>query len=173
MRWFLERISAKSLPISFGIKERTEYPNDFIKLVGKKILKHSGNLDVVDCDFCEAENSHDCQVRNKDGELSYVCENGNGTKKLTDEDVAIFDYDNDNFLKTLTSEFGLSIDKGSHKDEASYSNDAFFRLGLFEDKAKKIKIDVYYLRNNDDFEPSLRFSELGNLPKMLITTPIS
>ncbi len=169
MKWFLERISAPSLPISFGIKERTEHLEDFAKLVQKKILKHSNNLDTVDCDFCDGEENHECQVRNKDGKLSYVCDNGNGTKKLTDEDVAIFDYDNDNFLKILTNELGLAVDGGSHKDEASYSNDAFFRLGVYEDKAKKMKVDVYYLRNSDGFEPSLRFNELGNSPKMLIT----
>jgi hypothetical protein len=169
MRWFLERISARSLPISFGINEKTEYAEDFAKLVQKKILKHSSNLDAVVCDFCDADESHECQVRNKNGKLFYVCDNGNGTKKITDEDVAIFDYDNDNFLKTLTSELGLSVDGGSHKDEASYSSDAFFRLGIYEDKAKKMKVEVYYLRNNDAFEPTIRFNELGNLPKMLIT----
>ncbi|OHA92587.1 MAG: hypothetical protein A2665_02130 [Candidatus Zambryskibacteria bacterium RIFCSPHIGHO2_01_FULL_46_30] len=169
MRWFLERISARSLPISFGIKERTEYSDDFAKLVQKKILKHSSNLDAVDCGFCDGDDCHQSQVRNENGKLSYVCDNGNGTKKLTDDDVAIFDYDNGNFLKTLTDELGLSVDGGSHKDEASYSNDAFFRLGIYEDKAKKMKVEVYYLRNNDAFEPTIRFNELGNLPKMLIT----
>jgi hypothetical protein len=169
MKWFLERISARTLPISFGIEERTEYPKDFAKLVQKKILKHSSNLDMVDCEFCESEESHECQVRNNDGNLSYVCDNGHGVKKLTDEDVAIFDYDNSNFLKTLTDELGLSVDKGSHKDETLYSNDAFFRLGVYEDKVRKMKVEVYYLRNNDDHEPSLRFGELGNTAKMLIT----
>lgn len=169
MRWFLERISARSLPISFGIKERTEHPEDFTKLVQKKILKHSSNLDALECDFCDGDDKHECQVRNNSGKLSYVCDNGNGTKKITDEDVAIFDFDNNNFLKTLTDELGLSVDGGSHKDEASYSNDAFFRLGIYEDKAKKMKVEVYYLRNSDAFEPTIRFNELGNLPKMLIT----
>ncbi len=169
MRWFLERISARSLPISFGIQELAEYPEDFAKLVLKKILKHSGNLDTVDCDFCDGDDIHECQVRNKNGKLSYVCDNGNGTNKLTDEDVSIFDYDNNNFLKTLTDELGISVDGGSHKDEASYSSDAFFRLGIYEDKAKKMKVEVYYLRNSDAFEPTILFNELGNLPKMLIT----
>jgi len=169
MKWFLERISARSLPVSFGIKERNEHPKDFAKLVQKKILKHASNLDAVDCNFCDGDDCHESQVRNKNRKLSYVCDNGNGTKKLTDEDVAIFEYDNDNFLKTLTDELGLSIDGGSHKDEASYSSDAFFRLGIYEDKTKKMKEEVYYLRNNDAFEPTIRFSELGNLPKMLIT----
>lgn len=169
MRWFLERISARSLPISFGIKERTEHPDDFAKLVQKKILKHASNLDAVACDFCEGDDCHECQVRDKNGKLSYVCDNGHGTKKLTDEDVAIFDYDNNNFLKIITDELGISVDGASHKDEASYSNDAFFRLGIYEDRAKKMKVEVYYLRNSDAFEPSIRFNELGNMPKMLIT----
>lgn len=169
MKWFLERISAKSLPLSFGIKERKEFSGDFAKLVQKKILKHSSNLDDVICDFCDGDESHDSQVRTKNGKLSYVCDKGNGTKKLTDEDVAIFDYDNDNFLKTLTEELGLSVDRGSHKDEASYSNNAFFRLGVYEDKTKKIKMEVYYLRNGDDYEPTIRFTELGNSFKVLIT----
>lgn len=169
MMWFLERISASSLPIDFGIKERTEHPDDFAKLTQKKILKHSSNLDTLGCDFCDGDEKHDCQVRENKGKLSYICDNGNGMKNLTDEDVAIFDYDNANFLKTLTDELRLSIDGGSHKDEASYSNDAFFRLGIYEDKAKKMKVEVYYLRNSDAFEPTIRFNELGSLPKMLIT----
>lgn len=169
MMWFLERISARSLPISFGIKDKAEYPQDFAKLVQKKVLKHSSNLDAVECNFCEAENWHECQVRNKDGKLSYVCDNGNGAKKLTDEDVAIFECDNANFLRTLTDELGLSVDRASHKDETEYSNDALFRLGMYENKEKKMKVEVYYLRNNDDFEPSILFKELGNQPKMLIT----
>lgn len=169
MIWFLERISARSLPISFGVKERTEHQEDFAKLVQKKIIKHSSNLDSVDCDFCDAEDKHECQVRNKSGKLLYVCDNGNGTKKLTDEDVAIFDYDNANFLKTLTDELGLSVDEGSHKDETAYSNDAFFRLGVYEDKSKKMKVEVYYLRSGDGSEPSILFKEMGNQAKMLIT----
>lgn len=172
MKWFLERISARSLPISFGMKERTEYPEDFAKLVEKKILKHSSNLDSVDCDFCEADESHECQVRNNNGKLLYVCDNGNGTKELSNEDVAIFDYDNANLLKILTSELELSVDRGSHKDEASYSSDAFFRLGIYEDKTRKMKVDVYYLRNDDASEPTIRFTELGNQPKMLITNTL-
>ncbi len=169
MRWFLERISARSLPIDFGIKERTEYPDDFAKLIQQKIIKHTSNLDTVDCGFCEGDDKHECQVRESKNKLSYVCDNGNGTKKLTDEDVAIFEYDNSNLLKTLTRELGLSVDGASHKDEASYSNDAFFRLGVYENKNKKMKVEIYYLRNNDAFEPTIRFNELGNLPKMLIT----
>jgi hypothetical protein len=169
MLWFLQRISARSLPIDFGIKERTEYKDDFAKLIQKKIIKHSSNLDTVDCDFCDDDDKHECQVREKKGKLSYVCDNGHGTKNLTDEDVAIFEYDNNNLLKTLTSELELSVDGASHKDEASYSSDAFFRLGVYEDKNRKMKVEVYYLRNNDAFEPTIRFNELGNLPKMLIT----
>ena len=169
MLWFLQRISTRSLPIEFGIKERTAHPEDFEKLIKLKILKHNHNLDSVDCVLCDDENRHECQVRENNGELFYVCENGNGRKKLCDEDVAIFEYDNKNFLKLLTDELGISVDGASHKDEAVYSNDAFFRLGRYENKEKKMSVEVFYLRNGDAFEPSLCFGELGNTPKMLIT----
>ncbi len=170
MKWFLERISTPSLPINFGIKERTEHLEEFNKLVQKKILVHKSNLDSVECDFCEADESHECQVRNDKGKLSYVCDNGNGKKKLTDEDVAIFEYDNLAFLKLITEELDIKPYSGSPRDEAVYSDNAFFRLGTYQNN--NIKAEVFYLRNSDNFEPSLHFGELGNTPKVLITNTV-
>lgn len=167
MEWFLKRISAKNLPIQFGIKERNKYPKEFEYLVEKKVLKHIGNLDIVDCDLCEE--AHDCQVRAEDGKVYYICDNGNGSENLTNEQLAIFEYENANFLKLLTSELNIKTDRRSYKDEASYSTGSFFRLGEYEDKAKKLKVEVYYLRNSDDFEASICFSGLGSTPKVLIT----
>jgi len=170
MKWFLERISTSSLPVHFGIKEQTEHLEDFNKLVQKKILVHTSNLDNVNCDFCEADESHECQVRNDKGKLYYICDNGNGKKKLTDKDVAIFEYDNLSFLKLITEELGIQAYSGSPRDEALYSDNAFFRLGTY--KNKRVKAEVFYLRNSDNFEPSLHFGEIGNEPKVLITNTI-
>jgi hypothetical protein len=39
MLWFLERISAKTLPISFGIKDRREHPEGFAKLDPKNVAE--------------------------------------------------------------------------------------------------------------------------------------
>lgn len=167
MEWFLKRISAKNLPIQFGVKERNKYPKEFEFLIEKKVLKHTGNLDVVDCGLCEEE--HDCQVRLESEKVYYICDNGNGRGNLTNEQLAIFEYENENFLKLLTSELNIKTDRRSYKDEASYSAGSFFRLGEYEDKTKNLKVEVYYLRNSDDFEASICFSGLGNTPKVLIT----
>jgi hypothetical protein len=167
MDWFLKRISTRNLPIEFGIKERTKYQKQFDFLVEKKVLKHKSNLDTVDCDLCEE--THDCQVRAENNKAYYVCDKGSGKKELTNEELSIFEYDNDNFLKLLSTELGITTDRRSFKDEATYSTGCFFRLGVYEDKAKKLNVEVFYLRNSDDFEASMCFSELGTTPKVLIT----
>jgi hypothetical protein len=165
MLWFLERISARSLPIHFGIREWQEYPDEFTKLSQKKILVRTANLDAVDCSLCGED--HQCQVRQEDSNLFYVCENGCGRKDLTDEDVAIFEYDNNAFMRVLADEFGLKTDSGSIKNEAAYVADAFYRLGTYQDK--KVKATVYYLRTSDAHEPSAFFEEAGNGLKALVT----
>lgn len=165
MRWFLERISARSSPIQFGIKERREHSDAFEKLVRKKVLVRIANLDEVDCTLCGED--HQCQVREEDGTLFYVCENGCGRKEISDDDVAIFEYDNAAFCRLLAGDFGLKTDDGSIKDEAAYAADTFFRLGTYQDK--KVKATVYYLRTSDAHEPSAFFEEVGNAPKVLIT----
>ena len=173
MKWFLERISARSLPVSFGVRDGREHSEDFKLLVQKKIIKHVSNLDAVPCDFCEADDHHECQVRNDEGKLSYVCDNGHGTRALSSCELAIYDFDNGNWLQLLTNELGLSVDTGSHKDEAEYSDDTFFRLGTYEDKVRKFKADVYYLRDSGSvYEATLRFTGLGNQNKMLITNTV-
>lgn len=169
MKWFLEKISNNTLPIYFNNNEKKLYPEDFKKILSKKIIKTSGYLEIVDCEFCDDENTHQSQIRRKDKKNFYICENGNGTKYCKDEELAIFEYDNKKLLETITEELSISIDRGSHKDEAFYSNGTFFRIGLYEDKSKKIKVEVFYLRNSEDAEASIRFNELGNSPKMLIT----
>ncbi|MDL1953046.1 hypothetical protein FBR07_02600 [Candidatus Uhrbacteria bacterium UHB] len=165
MQWFLERISARSLPIQFGIRERREHLDDFEKLIRKKILVRAANLDAVDCTLCGED--HQCQVREEDGALFFICENGCGRQELTDDDVAIFEYDNAAFLHLLATEFGLKTNDGSIKDEADYATDAFYRLGTYKDK--KVKATVYYLRTGDLHEPSSFFENASNSPKVLIT----
>ncbi len=110
MQWFLERISAKSLPVSFGIKDKWEHPDDFAKLVKKGVLKRGNNLDSVPCDLCDKD--HECQVRENKSELYYVCENGCGKKILLDEDLAVYEYNNDAFLKLITDELGIKQTAG-------------------------------------------------------------
>lgn len=165
MQWLLERISARSLPIYFGASERRECADDFKKLVQKKILVRTSNLDEVGCELCGED--HNCQVREEDGKLFYVCENGGGWKELVDDDVALFEYDNNAFLKLIATELRLKTDDVSSKEEGAYTDCAFFRIGTYEDK--KMKAEAFYLRNADAFESSLYFSKLGNVQKVLIT----
>lgn len=169
MKWFLEKISNNSLPIYFNTTEKKIHSEEFNKLLNKNIIKLIDYSNEIDCEFCDDENAHQSQIRRKNKKVFYICENGNGTKYYKDEELAIFEYDNKKFLETISEELNISIDRGSHKDEAYYSNNTFFRLGLYEDKNKKLKVEVFYLRNNEDAEASIRFNELGNSSKMLIT----
>lgn len=169
MKWFLERISERSLPIRFGAKDKKEHPEDFDKLVQRSILQHTSNLEVIDCEFCDEP--HECQVRNDKGKLSYVCDNGNGKRRLTDEELAIYEYNNDNLLKAIANELGLTLDTGSNKSKTIYQ-EGLYRLGTYENKEKAIKADAYYLRNQNAFEPTLQFLQTGNAPKVLITNTI-
>lgn len=165
MVWFLERISAKNLPVIFGAKERQEHPDDFEKLLKKKALKKTGNLDSVPCDLCD--NDHECQVRDNNGELFYICENGCGKKTLSDDDLAVYEYDNDAFLKLVSDELSIKTNHGNFADEAVYSNSSFYNLGVFTDN--KIQADIYYLRTSDAYEPASLFEHIGNKTKVLIT----
>lgn len=165
MQWFLERIGVKSLPISFGIKDKRGHPEDFSKLVKKGVLKRGSNLDSVPCDLCDED--HECQVRENDGELGYVCENGCGKKTLSDEELAVYEYDNDAFLKLIAEEFGIKTNSSSFSDEAVQSENSFYRVGTYENKT--VKAELYYLRTDDVHEPSSLFEHLGNGTKVLIT----
>ena len=117
MLWFLERIGANNLPISFGIKDKHEHPEDFVALVRTGVFKRGTNMESVPCDLCDE--GHECQVRENNGKLCYVCENGCGKKVLTDEDLAVYEYDNDAFLKLVAEEFGLKTNGGTFSDEAA------------------------------------------------------
>lgn len=165
MLWFLERISAKTLPISFGIKDKREHPEDFPKLVKKGSLKRGKNLDSVPCDLCDED--HECQVREGNGELFYVCENGSGRKTLSDEELAVYEYDNNAFLKLVAEDFGIKTNGGTFSDEAEQSENSFYCVGTYEKKA--VKAEVYYLRTDAAHEPSSVFEHLGNGTKVLIT----
>lgn len=164
MHWFLERIGAKSLSISFGINDKREHHEDFSKLIKKGVLKRGSNLDTVPCDLCDED--HECQVRESDGELCYVCENGCGKKILSDEELAVCEYDNDAFLQLIVEEFGIKME-GSFSDEAAYSENSFYRIGTWENKT--VKAGMYYLRTDEAHEPSSLFEHLGNRTKVLIT----
>ncbi len=164
MQWFLDRISAKTLPIRFGIKDKREHPDDFLKLVKKHVLKRTDNLESVPCDLCDED--HECQVREKNGELFYVCENGSGKKMLVDEVLAVYEFDNTSFLKLIAAEFGIKADD-SFSEVSEYATDALYSIGSYADK--KVKAEVYYLRTDAAHEPSSLFEHLGNDPKVLIT----
>lgn len=164
MKWFLERIGANSLPISFGIKDKREHPEDFAKLVKKGVLKRGTNLDSVPCDLCDE--GHECQVRENGGTLSYVCENGCGKQTLSDEDLAVYEYDNDAFLKLVAEDFSIKSG-GSFSEVSEYAKNALYRIGTYS--GKKLNAEVYYLRTDDAHEPSSVFEHLGNGTKVLIT----
>lgn len=163
MRWFLERISAKSLPISFGIKDKQEYPDDFARLIKEGVLQRGANLECVSCVLCYE--GHECQVREKGGVLNYVCENGCGKKMITDEELATYEYDNDAFLKLIANDFGIKTDN-TFSEVSEYVQDALYYVGTWENKT--VKAGVYYLRTHDAHEPSSVFDHLGNGTKVLI-----
>lgn len=162
MRWFLEKISASDLPVIFGIQNRRAYPTDFDKLVQTDVIVRRGNVDAVECAVCKEAT---CQVREKNGKLFYVCDNGCGRFNLTDEDVALYEYDNAGFLRLLCAELGIK-NNGRFDDEAAYTDATFFRVGTYNFKGNDI--DVFYLRTDDAFEPSEYLEQMSDTPKMLL-----
>lgn len=163
MKWFLERISSERLPIYFGYKDKTAHPKDFQKLLKKGVLVRSQNLEEIDCALCE--DTHSCQIRNNKGTLSYICENGYGTKEVSDEEVAIFEYDNDVFLKVIAEELGITTSRSSFKEVSSHSSDTFYSIGRLE----KDKADVFYLRNTNDFEIALFVKDAKRGRKVILS----
>lgn len=157
MQWFLKRIGTKTLPISFGISDTRKHREDFAKLVKKGVLKRSANLESVPCDLCDDD--HECQVRENDSELSHVCENGGGKKVLADEELAIYEYDNDAFLKLIADELGIHTNSNLFSEVSDYADNALYRLGTYTDK--KVAAEVYYLRTDAAYEPSSFSSPLN------------
>jgi hypothetical protein len=157
MRWFLEYTTSRSLPIFFGNRTRQEHQGDFEKLVKKKVLvRSSSNLAEIDCELCDE--GHQCQIRENNGHLFYVCENGAGRKEISDKDAALFEYDDDAFRKLLADELGLKTDGTGSKD-ARY-------LGQYQ--GQKMKAKVVYLRTDEDVArggfdagPSILVSNVG------------
>ncbi len=152
MWWFLERISSRSLPIIFGNKTRQEHRGDFEKLVKKKVLVRSSNLEEIDCELCDK--GHQCQIRNDNGHLFYVCENGAGRKEISDEDAALFEYNDAAFRKLLASELGLKIDVVGPRDERY--------IGQY--RGQKIEAKVFYLRTEEEAARK----DFGSGPRVLV-----
>jgi hypothetical protein len=153
MRWFLERISSRSVPIIFGNETRQKHQSDFDKLVKKKILVRSSNLAEVDCELCDE--GHQCQIREDKGHLFYICENGAGKKEINDKDAALFQYDYAAFRQLLASELGLKTD-GNGKKDARY-------IGQYQ--GQRMKANVFHLRTDDDAERG----GLGSGPRVLVS----
>lgn len=160
MRWFLERITARSPRVSFGIADEKEHGAEFAVLVAKKVLKRVSNLESVECELCD--DGHECQVRNDEGVLSYVCENGAGKKLLTDEELAVYEYDHDAFTNLIAEELGIQA-----TDAAARLDEPLSALGSYTTGTATMQ--VFYLRTHDAKEASLRFSALGNEPRILLT----
>lgn len=160
MRWFLERITARSPRVSFGIADKKEHGVGFAALVAKKVLKRVSNLESVECELCEE--GHECQVRNDDGVLSYVCENGGGKKLLTDEELTVYEYDHPAFTELIAQELGIQA-----ADATARSGDPFSALGSYTTETATTQ--VFYLRTHDAQEASLRFATMGNEPRVLLT----
>ncbi|MEK7583407.1 MAG: hypothetical protein AAB483_03355 [Patescibacteria group bacterium] len=166
MQWFFERISAHTLPISFGINERKKYPSDFSKLIEKKILVQGQYLEAVPCTLCEE--GHECLVRDADNEVFYVCENGAGRKTLSNEDLAIFDYNNDALLKLIANELGIKVlGNGAFSDQGTHAEQVLYSIGkLYHGK---VSGEVLYLRTNNDAEVDLYVAQVQNGAKIILS----
>ena len=163
MKWFLDRISLERLPVYFGIKDREIHSRDFNKLLAKGVLKRSNNLDEMPCRLCE-ENAHSCQVRNEEGELFCVCENGNGTFTVTDKELTLFEYDNETFLRIMAKELSISANRSSFKEQSRHSDNSLFFIGTIEANGASI----YYLRTDDDFEIPILSEKTRNERKIIL-----
>lgn len=166
MHWFLERINTGVLPVTFGVRSQREHPNDFVKLLKRGVFKRVDNLSEVECHGCHGEQLW--QIRNEKEEIFYICQNGCGKMSLIDNDVRIYEYNNNAFLKLLADELNIKTNDGTFSDEAAYSQNSFYHVGTYE--YKTLKAEVYYLRTDAVYEPSSLFGHLGNnATKILIT----
>lgn len=163
MKWFLERISSEHLPIFFGYKDKAVHPKDFQRLLKAGVLIRSQNLEEIDCTLCE--DTHSCQVRNDKGKLFSICENGNGRQEISDEEITIFEYSNEVFLKLLTEELSITTSRSSFKEVSAHSSDSLYTLGRFE----KQKTDVLYIRNANDSEIALFLNDAKLGRKMILS----
>lgn len=166
MQWFLDRISKSALPISFGIAERIKYPTDFAKLIAKKILVQGSNLEMIDCQLCDE--GHECAVRDAEKQIFYVCENGGGRKTITNEELAIFEYNNDAFLRLLAVELGIkTLGDGSFPDEGTHHKQVLYSIGTLYHQ--KVSGEVLYLRTNDDAEIELYVAQVRTGAKIILS----
>jgi hypothetical protein len=138
MRWFLERINAPRLPIIFGIESRSKNPGDFSKLEKRSVLKRDANLAEWECNLCHDERLW--QIHDEDGSLFYICQNGCGKIPLSDEDVLVFEYDDNAFRQLLAKELGL-ITSGAIAKDSRY-------IGQYQGRKSKQK--VFYLRTDNE-----------------------
>lgn len=169
MQWFLRRINAEVLPITFGARSQREHPDDFSKLLKKSVLKRAANLSEIECSRCHSEQLW--QIRDEKGDIFYICQEGCGKVPLTNEEVIIiYEHDNDAFLKLLADEFGLKANGDAFSEVSEYAHDTLFCIGNYEDK--KVKAAVYYLRTDAAHEPASVFDHLGNGTRVLITNTI-
>ncbi len=154
MQWFLERINTPTLPISFGSGIKLKYPGDFSKLMKKGVLKRAANLSETECGHCYDERLW--QIREDNGEIFYICQNGCGKLILNDEDVAIFEYNDAKFRQLLADELGLKT-SGVKPRDTRY-------IGQYQ--GQKTSAKVFYLRTNEE---SVRDGDLGFRPRVLVS----
>ena len=167
MQWLLERISTSSLPIHFGTRDRQAHPDDFAKLLKLKVLTRGGNLGEVDCELCDE--NHQCQVREENGKLFYICENGAGRKELTDADVALFEYNNSAFLKLLADELGITIShSGIFSDMSEHTTNSLYEVGTV--RHRQATAEVLFLRDGAVQEVSLYMAQVRNRPQVFLST---
>jgi len=165
MYWFLQRINEKPFSVYFGIDEKRKHPKEFKILVQKGILKHVSSLDSVACQLCDDD--HESQVRNENGSIFYVCDNGCGRSGLTDDDLAIYQYDQGKLFEIMCEELGIESEGSSPADEGLHVENSFFRIGIYKDK--RIQIEVFYLRTNEPHEAASYFNNSAGANKILIT----
>ncbi len=164
MDWFLKRISSSPHPL-FGQKDENAHPKDFEFLVKGGILVHTGNLDEFECDLCDE--GHITPIRLENKELFIVCEKGCGRRKISSKELAIFEFEINNFFKVVANELNIKQDSGSFQSKDFYANDSLYYLGTYESKSKKLK--TFYLRDGNDFEISPLASELKGEPTIVIS----
>lgn len=165
MKWLLERIEKSSNPVIFGVEDERRHPSDFAKLVKNGTLQRISNPESVHCELCFE--AHESQLRAEDEELFYVCEYGGGKKVLSSDEIKVYEFDVNIFLKTLAKDLDIEIQSSGVSDEGAYSAETFYRVGVGH--VGNTDVEIYYLRTLKEWEPSSYFSDLGSESKILIT----
>lgn len=115
MDWFLERLQQSDPTLDY--QDICNYKTDFKKLVDLKIIKHSHNVELLMCEWCDTP--HPASLfRNKNNEIILSC---SGSRRVVDPDeLKIWTVNKDILIENVNSKTPV-IDKNTFEKSAFVS----------------------------------------------------